>query len=293
MLPPSLFEDTTASVIGLEHKVQNDLFKLLPYDIVHIICDYLTREDTFALMEASWHILMTTRNNSFWEHVMRTRMPWFWELPDLLDKTTFPPSFNYKGLFLWLDYLTTPQFGMRGPASVLGVANRRRIWNTCQDLLESYVVDYDENDAEVGNDQAKEILDSAISSHVPVVLHPYPADAVKASTLFVHSWDEIYNLPAEFSTHWNASGSLVGISVRFNTDVRVFGDMNGTEMISTHVRAREWITELKLTISDVQALEGRRFEIQDSSYSDMIGLNCAGITELTVSCLCAFPRTSR
>lgn len=68
--------------------------------------------------------------------MIRTHLaPWLWEIIDLVDGDELP-GFDYKGLFLWLDKVTQPKFGMGGP--FMGVANRRRIWGVCGQLVDAY-----------------------------------------------------------------------------------------------------------------------------------------------------------
>lgn len=60
--------------------------------------------------------------------------PWFWELRGLVEEQGL---IDYKGAFVWLEAATRP--GVSFGPSFLGVANRRRIWGACGQLLEAYM----------------------------------------------------------------------------------------------------------------------------------------------------------
>lgn len=59
--------------------------------------------------------------------------PWFWEVSSLIAEQGL---IDHKGLFVWLDAMTTPRVRVRDPW--LGVANRRRIWGVCGQLADEY-----------------------------------------------------------------------------------------------------------------------------------------------------------
>ena len=63
-------------------------------------------------------------------------VPFFWEMLPLIDQSDLLPDFDYKTLFLWLDKVTTPEYGIAGP--FMHVANRRRIWGVCEQLAPAY-----------------------------------------------------------------------------------------------------------------------------------------------------------
>lgn len=72
-------------------------------------------------------------------------MPWFWEISNLISDQNF---LDYKGVFVWLEKVTRPRKGVKGPW--MGVANRRRIWKVCGLLEEDYAVALEREIAERG-----------------------------------------------------------------------------------------------------------------------------------------------
>lgn len=93
-------------------------------------------------MRASYHVHTATAEPQFWIRMIRTHLaPWFWEIDDLVTERDFIPALDYKSLFLWLDKVTTPKYGLEGP--FMGVANRRRIWGVCGQLAPAYKLGLD------------------------------------------------------------------------------------------------------------------------------------------------------
>lgn len=246
MLPAQLFASPLEQS-DLSHKVQNDVFTKLPYDILHLIFLHLSTSDMLSLIHASYSVCSATRSTSFWKSQIRTRiLPWFWEIEDLFD-STFPTDFNFKGTFLWLEKLTRAEFGMIGP--FLGLANRRRIWNVCQELVPSYIEKVPKNaQPEPDAEAAKAIIDKAFCLHMPLVTYPKPKKTHVASAQFIRSWNEIESKSSVLETFWNDNGALVGISVTFGSARRVFGTDEESKAKAgigvMHIPAGEWIKEI-------------------------------------------------
>ncbi|KAF2822617.1 hypothetical protein CC86DRAFT_80701 [Ophiobolus disseminans] len=137
MLPAQLFSRPATQHLDLSAKIKTDPLKVLPYDVLHGIFANLLVKDALSLINASWHVFEATRGSEFWRQMIRLHLvPFFWELDGLLKNTAFPGAFDWEGAFYWLDKVTRPTFGMEGP--LMAIANRRRIWNACQQLAPLY-----------------------------------------------------------------------------------------------------------------------------------------------------------
>ncbi|KAJ0420825.1 hypothetical protein BJY00DRAFT_301336 [Aspergillus carlsbadensis] len=140
-LAEQIYTDYSTSVpeaetpLDLNAKVMRDPFKALPYEMTHLILEYLPGESLLALNKASWTIHTRTSNNPFWKQRLVRDMPWFWELQAYLAESGDGIR-DYKALYMWLDKRTIPMYAMSGP--FMGVANRRRIWGPCVELAEYY-----------------------------------------------------------------------------------------------------------------------------------------------------------
>ena len=268
--------------IDLTHKVQKDPLDILPYDILLEITMYLSIEDTFSFMGASWHVFLSTRENSFWKSMMHTHLqPWFWELSDFLSTTTLPACFDLKGLFLWLNDAATPAFGLTG--SFMGIANRRRIWNTCKQLVPQYGLKSLSNDyVDPDDHEAKAVLDTAVCLQTPLVHYPQP-EATETSTMqFLRSWKEL-SRGCEFSTYWGRGDELKGIAVGFGSNQRIFGDSIGCRGESVFIDADEWIKEIVVWTKEVSMSRRKNYQTRWKSPIDAEEFVDSSITGLEVS----------
>ncbi|OCL02984.1 hypothetical protein AOQ84DRAFT_326619 [Glonium stellatum] len=247
--------------LDLERRTVQDPLSKLPYDLLYIIFPYLGSNEILALIEASRHVYSCTRDNRFWKQLIRWEtLPWFWELRELLTEER-SPDFNYKGLYLWLDKMTTPELGMKG--RFLGIANRRRIWSVCQQLAGVYFKRVRREPISETDEYAKAILVHSVSAQMPMVLHPQLKEGVSTvAKQWIRSWNEIDSEPSIFETFWNNENALVGLSVTFESDTRVFGrsdiDAIGGEIIrkqGVRIPADDWITSLVLHIPEMNLLK--------------------------------------
>lgn len=254
MLPASLFERDTALFASFS-KVQNDPWDLMPYDILLDMFEHVHTDDILALMNASTHVLATTRNVAFWRHMLRIRiMPWFWELEVLLKNVALPKTFNYKGLFVWINKVTDPEYGVEWP--FMGIANRRRIWEACQPLLPMYKHKITPLiHAEPKNEEAKALLDRAESFHMPIVSYPLLKGATTVSAQFIRSWHEISHRACVLDTYWNDDGALVGVAITFDAVQRVLGSTEGRPGLQLYIDAHEWIQEILVSVKDCDMFE--------------------------------------
>lgn len=255
LFPAKLFNRSGAS-LDLSNKVRNDPLTILPYDILLGILDYLPVDDTFALRKASWHVFTSTQEPAFWRHLLRLRVaPWFWEIKDLLAHTKFPETFDFQGLLMWLYYITFPEYGFRGP--LMGIANRRRIWNACQDLVPVYAAKVTVTQPVAPpSEEAKAILDAAKSLHMPLVMYPQPQPktARTISAQFICSWGEVTHRACDFDTYWDKEGALVGISVTFGQTERLFGTKSKYKGQPMNIPAKDWIREIRIQLNQADML---------------------------------------
>ena len=124
--------------LDLSQRVRRDLFATLPDNVLPNIIEHLELNDTLVLREASWHVLNWSQCNvrMFGMQMIRLHLlPWFWEMEDFVASIS-DPDFDWLRCFLWLEAVTEPKMNMSGP--FIGVANRYRIWDACQQLLYDY-----------------------------------------------------------------------------------------------------------------------------------------------------------
>jgi hypothetical protein len=247
ILPARLFA-SYATPPDLTHKVRNDPFRVLSYDAVLGIFDFLSTPEILAVMTASYQVLHMTRDAMFWEYMLRKRVsPWFWELNGLIASRTLPATLDYKGLFLWLHTATMPEVGCYG--KLMGIANRRRIWDVCQQLVPLYIERANPKEhIEPADEEADAILVNVTSTHMPVIVAPQPSNAQTVSTQFIRSWREISQCPCDMHTYWD-NDSLSGIVITFGSYKRLFGSAtNGRPGNQMHIEAHDWIKEIGIYV---------------------------------------------
>lgn len=253
MLPAKLFDQLSAPPLNLAHKVRQDPLTTLPYDVLHGIFVQLSLKDTLSLMKASWHVFESTREPAFWRLMIRVNIvSFFWELKDLFKNTTFPDTFDWKGAFQWLDEITKGTFAMEGP--MMSIANRRRIWSVCQQLAPLYHEKLNaEAYVEPSNAEAEAIMANTKSHHTAVTMFPVPTETRSITAQFTRSWSEIKYRACDFETYWTESyGYLIGISVNFGPGKRVFGSTRGIRGQSLHIKADDWIKEIRVAFRRIQ-----------------------------------------
>ncbi|KAK3984926.1 hypothetical protein QBC44DRAFT_385301 [Cladorrhinum sp. PSN332] len=123
----------------LGHKVRQDPFTKLPYDLVYRVSNLLDDECLLKLCTASWPVHCHLRgNNKFWRHrLRRVSMPWFDEvMPTLADKTVMGERKDWKSVLCELNKVVVGDEGEKG--MLMGVMNRRRIWGMCKMIGRRY-----------------------------------------------------------------------------------------------------------------------------------------------------------
>lgn len=283
LIPSKLFRKD-AELLQLEHKVQSDPLRKLPYDVLYEIFTHLSFTDTKAFTQSSLYVYTSTQNVTFWKHMLRLHVfPWFWEASAIIRDALDSENLDYKSLFLWLEAATRPEFGAQGP--LMGIINRRRIWNVCQQLVPQYAekVQPDKR-AEPDEAEARAILDRAKCLQMPAVSYPIPKQTCTGSAQFIRSWGEISNRPSILDTYWNHNGALIGISITFIGDYpRVFGSTEGTLGNPLYIPSSEWIREIVVSIDDVNMFSRKQDRSQFQTVLDNVPYGTACIRSLTVN----------
>lgn len=127
---PSHFHDITT-------KVTSDPFEKLHYDLIYRICITMPSRSVFDLSMASKQVFtLLNMNTDFWKKYIKYKMPWFFELQNLLDDTEITEEKDLMGLFRWANRVTEPKEFME--AAFMPIANRRRIWGVCEQIADTY-----------------------------------------------------------------------------------------------------------------------------------------------------------
>jgi hypothetical protein len=265
------------STVELGGHLQGDPFYKLPYLVLDDIFRCLRGTDILSLIRVSASANMATRRGQFWKRLIKSDMPWLWELtPELLNEAR-KENLNYKGLYLWLEKSTRPVFGITGP--FMGIANRRRIWNTCHDIYKVYSQKLGKKASIEYTEEANDIRERAEVIETRIVALPRPSGDISTHTkLFVYGWTEIQTLGSVFETYWDTNKSLVGLGVVFDDSRRVFGRegvITNTNLTRHSVRipAGSWVTSSQLHIPKFDILaNGDTRAVQGITVSDCINV---------------------
>ncbi|CAG8898820.1 unnamed protein product [Penicillium egyptiacum] len=141
---PQLDADLDLVMKSLEQKAgpdQNfrneDIFDRLPIELRHQVFELLPAGSILAVKAASLAMHTTTLPRGFWNHRLRSEIPWLWEVHDI-DVFQSQESENNASKLL-LDIRTKSQYTSKNDDYILGLANRRRIWDVCEQICSLYL----------------------------------------------------------------------------------------------------------------------------------------------------------
>ncbi|KAI9369861.1 hypothetical protein BJX61DRAFT_124657 [Aspergillus egyptiacus] len=123
--------------LDLGQRQPQNPFGKLPAEIIYQICSLLPGDSLESLTQASLFVHLLTRDDYFWRRFIQTDMPWLWESQTLRRGKDLPTEINYQLLYQLLKRRTTPKYGMED-TTLMSLANRRRIWNACEELSQKY-----------------------------------------------------------------------------------------------------------------------------------------------------------
>ncbi|ROW17103.1 hypothetical protein VPNG_01391 [Cytospora leucostoma] len=192
-------------------RVRSDPFSRLPYDLVYTISTMLEDGDLLNMANASWPVHALLRGvGQFWRQRLQSHMPWFFEMHEVLDRDqTLLHASDPKRIYLWAEKITRPKRWMTGP--LMGVANRRRIWKVCEEIMDHQPRLESEDPAEEFVNET--ILNYSRCSSLVTVSAPEAVEADVAWTVYwIKSWSETDMKPKGVVTFWDGD-VLVGISV--------------------------------------------------------------------------------
>ncbi|KAI5458299.1 hypothetical protein BGZ63DRAFT_393065 [Mariannaea sp. PMI_226] len=173
---------------------------------------------------------------------------WFWEadsLPDDLNLSALSTAIKRWASF---DVMKTSLENIRN-GTLLGLANRRRIWGVLEQLAGEYAAAISSSGAQHAPGSATElwIKAHAINRQLPPTMLPNPLkekDTRQESCFFVKSWNDA-DRGASVELHWNSDGALVGIT----SGVSLFGNsqpLDGRTAVVT-LPAGDWIQAMTLS----------------------------------------------
>ncbi|KAF5581068.1 hypothetical protein FPANT_9072 [Fusarium pseudoanthophilum] len=200
-----------------EVKGESNPLTALPETVIFGITEILDNNSLINLFCASSETYSSLRNNSsFWKRRIITHLPYFLELHEYLkEQSQSLESRDFGKIFLWADAASKPRPGVT--RTMLPVANRRRIWNVCEQIGEVCSQE----------PQRKAVTGGYLASRVrkserQVLGETGEPGLYFRSAHFLRDWTELLR-PWTLELFWNSEGDLSGIAVTFEQDQKIFG----------------------------------------------------------------------
>ncbi|SPJ85447.1 uncharacterized protein FTOL_11228 [Fusarium torulosum] len=213
------------------------LFLQLPPELLMRIGLYLPTDSiaSFALLSRSCAEIV--RTNTFWKNHRLWQIYWAWEA-DIAVNTSLEDHISLREACLWLHHISSPTRNQT--SEFLGLINRRRIWNTCEQIAGHYFASLDQTRISSRDQGHMEGLDAKEKA----IAYAHPEHNVERLIWF-QSWDELNGASATAEAIWDSDGILIGLGMILHrkrtfagkTDDQVMGSDRETCRIST----RPWI----------------------------------------------------
>ncbi|KAF4969875.1 hypothetical protein FSARC_2970 [Fusarium sarcochroum] len=181
------------------------LFLLLPPEILMKIGLHLPTRSiaSFALLSRSCAEIV--RMDAFWKKHLLWQMNWAWEA-DIAVGTAIEDRTSFREACLWLDHVSLPPRNQI--SEYLGVINRRRIWNTCEQIAGHYFALIDQAEIPPRDHDRAESVDTKET----IMMYAHP-ECNTERLVWVQSWDELNGASATAEAVWNSDGILIGLGM--------------------------------------------------------------------------------
>ena len=261
-----------------------DPFARLPFELLLNVVSEFDIPSLVNLMSSSAHVYRSLDNNySFWLQFVKKSMPWFFELHRFLESLA-PSIQNGRGvsddadalgdkslfrLFKLADKATTPRKHMRGP--FMGIANRRRIWGVCKQIVDPYISQAEDAAAQTDDEgEEAQIRNTAVCMYMPVVNNPRPHYYHPEKSFWVKSWVDTFN-GCTLKVFWNSEKQLAGLGIVADGDesseLRLLGvddSQHGNSLTSMRIQSGDWINGFIIYYPNPSLICDERGEFQTS-----------------------------
>ncbi|CZT20359.1 uncharacterized protein RCC_06218 [Ramularia collo-cygni] len=235
---------TTKSTTATSSSGSNDLLDVLPNELHAKILDLTPQEDLVPFMKASGTIRRITEPEKFWKHRLQLDAPWLWEMKN--DDTR-----NWKERYnaVMMQAFKPMREAEKG-SHVSGLANRKRIWHVCEQILQLY----QESGASLRPQQTtSEFEDGVVGRYLPIVATQKESKFRGETAFFFDKASDMHSAK-QLRLKWTESGALCGIQVSTDCGTATLGagdSSSGTESV-LDMTADDWIEKLVLNISLVE-----------------------------------------
>ena len=240
-------------------------FTRLAKEITCEILLHLPYQDVRNFILSGASNLKLSQLQSFWKRKILIDMPWLWELPNLEGRQDWRklyhelrrqsiasthPMVSQESTYAGAASVASP----RDPTLVLGLANRRRVWNACSQLAQLYMeqrrekgLDSKPQEVEISQD----IVRNSVSLAMPLVASPVSKDFRSISSYFLSSWNDL-EIGITLKFHFRDDGRLCGIEsscLGRAGDARLFGTRpEPGESVTINIPSGTWLAGWELNI---------------------------------------------
>ncbi|KAI7264264.1 hypothetical protein KC345_g8881 [Hortaea werneckii] len=252
---------------------QGDWFQKLPEELTIAIADFLPGKDLVSFMLASRVAYGATRSQSFWRRRLQRDAPWYWEA----FSTSSPSVINsyeeeYQKAMM---QARRPVELAKRNQHVSGLANRRRIWEVSQQVLEMYakICPLDPN---IIAESSSEFQEEACSHYFARVADQKESGH-DASVQFFFQTAADMSLEKSVLFFWR-NKALGGISVRVGDNILSFGNCATPKEASNvlELSADDWLEKVTLNISiNSSSWQDTRYNTTRTTYDHFVsGITC-------------------
>ncbi|KUJ13318.1 uncharacterized protein LY89DRAFT_156806 [Mollisia scopiformis] len=229
--PPTTRSSTTTC-----NPIPHNPFSNLPKELISEILLYLPLSSLKSFALSGLIPFRLEHNLAFWRRKTNLDFAFLYDLPNLEGER------NWLAVYQELHrqcHTTTPEkytddegeeriVRERDQSLVLGLANRRRVWGICEQIVSVYLEclkslmddDGDEEKVDV------EVVEKSLSLQLPIVGNPLSSDGKSISTFFISSWAELSKelVLAFFFEGRSKEARLRGVEAQGK---RLFGELGG------------------------------------------------------------------
>ena len=242
-------------------------FNSMTPEILHEIILCLPYSDLQSFVRSGLYDRPLQGVHSFWKRKLQTDMPWLWDLPSPeqelnwflvyreFRRQCFPGTVVFDPRLDGTDRRLLDITSIRRDHSlVLGLANRRRIWQTCEQLIKAYLQEVNRRDHGVEG----EIEKNSIATATKLVAHPVEKKAHSLKTCFLRSctWEATLEWDNEFVLYFQEDGRLSGIKMVMEDESS--GEVFGAEtdkMESVLIPKSTWVSHFEVILSGTDSVE--------------------------------------
>jgi hypothetical protein len=213
------------------------LFLQLPPELLIRIGLYLPTHSIASFASLSRSCAEIARTNAFWNKHLLWQIQWAWEA-DIAFKTTLEDRKSFREACLWLNHISSPT--RNRTSEFLGVINRRRIWNTCEQIAGHYFALLDQTRIPSRDHDHME----GFEAKEKAIAYAHTEHNVER-LIWLQSWDELNGASATAEAIWDSDGILIGLGMILHRK-RIFAgktddQVTGSDRETCRISTRPWI----------------------------------------------------